>query len=792
MVANGELRDGSNHKPHFSLRSLCRALVHAGALYAVYGLHRSIFEGFSMSFLTQLDQPSHTAVAKLLDAVLLDASSKSQLKILPKCPSALLEDDHRRGEEHVAVFEYWLTIGAQAEPVNPADYILTPTIENHLRGVTRAVASGRFPILLQGPTSSGKTSMVTYLAARTGHRLIRINNHEHTDIQEYIGSYMADSSGRLVFTHGALVQAVKHGYWIVLDELNLAPTDVLEALNRLLDDNRELYIPETQETIRAHPDFMLFATQNPPGSYGGRKVLSRAFRNRFIELHFGNIPNPELEIILRDRSKIPASLSKKLIKILKKLQVLRTSSNLFAGKEGFITLRDLFRWAERYKQQQVATETLAQAQQRVEAVVPEPPTKRNRRDEHPTLATFFDHNMALACDGYMLLAERARRPEDQAQIRAVIEQVLGVEINLETLYSGSISPLYQAMQQQMVHASDPTHLLFPFRHVVWTKAMRRMFCMVERCLQVNEPVLLVGETGTGKTTVCQIIAILLSRNLRYLSCHQNTETSDFLGGLRPVRTTVENTDEPSRLFEWHDGPLIEAMRQGDLFLMDEISLADDSVLERLNSVLETSRQLVLAERGGTDSVETVTAHECFAILATMNPGGDFGKKELSPALRNRFTEMWIPAVTDQQDLLDIVSHALVTEDDRCVQFAQSILDFPLWLTTSLHFTQAVSLRDYLAWARFIASSVATIGPAAAFVHGGCLVFVDGLEDRVEGSNVTVRQHAVAQLLSYLDTAGQQAVVAAGLDDGALVPTLSAGSDAEYGMAPFYISTGKVA
>ena len=39
-----------------------------------------------------------------------------------------------------------------------------------------------------------------------------------------------------------------------------------------MDDNRELFIPETQETIKAHPKFMLFATQNPPGHYGGRKV----------------------------------------------------------------------------------------------------------------------------------------------------------------------------------------------------------------------------------------------------------------------------------------------------------------------------------------------------------------------------------------------------------------------------------------------------------------------------------------------------------------------------------------
>lgn len=46
------------------------------------------------------------------------------------------------------------------------------------------------------------------------------------------------------------------------------------------------------------------------------------------------------------------------------------------------------------------------------------------------------------------------------------------------------------------------------------------------------------------------------------------------------------------IFNWQDGPLVQAMKDGDLFLVDEISLADDSVLERLNSVLEPERKLV--------------------------------------------------------------------------------------------------------------------------------------------------------------------------------------------------------
>ena len=178
----------------------------------------------------------------------------------------------------------------------PPSFVRTPSSSRVLRALARAAVLRDVPVLLQGPTSSGKTSTVKYLAALTGHRCIRINNHEHTELSEYIGSYGTDPhTGALAFREGPLVDAVRNGHWIVLDELNLAPSEgalfisfvcfysficssillfallftlfseVLEALNRLLDDNRELLIGETQQTIRAHPSFMLFATQNPSG-----------------------------------------------------------------------------------------------------------------------------------------------------------------------------------------------------------------------------------------------------------------------------------------------------------------------------------------------------------------------------------------------------------------------------------------------------------------------------------------------------------------------------------------------
>jgi hypothetical protein len=57
-------------------------------------------------------------------------------------------------------------------------------------------------------------------------------------------------------------------------------------------------------------------------------------------------------------------------------------------------------------------------------------------------------------------------------------------------------------------------------------------------------------------------------------------------------------------------------------------------------VLEPGRSLTLAERGGAGA-ELVVGAPGFQVLATMNPGGDFGKKELSPALSNRFTQVCV-------------------------------------------------------------------------------------------------------------------------------------------------------
>ena len=570
-----------------------------------------------------------------------------------------------------------------------------------------------------------------------------------------MGSYCADINGKLVFKEGVLAEAMRNGYWIILDELNLAPTEVLEALNRVLDDNRELFITETQQLIKANPNFLLFATQNPAGHYGGRKLLSRAFRNRFVELHFDTIPSEELEEILHKRCTLPMSYAKRMVGVLVDLQIRRRDSGVFAGKHGFITLRDLFRWGERYN-------------------------KFAKENDFK----FYDWDLHLANDGYMLLAGRVRKPEEAELIKSVLENRFKCKINVNHLF-GEIS---------IFSKSEP--ILPEFNHIVWNDSFRRLGKLLTEAIKYNEPVLLVGETGCGKTSICQLLAAINNKRLYSVNCHMNTESADFLGSLRPVRTFNDTIDDQSSrpLFEWVDGPLVEAMKSGDFFLVDEISLADDSVLERLNSVLESERTLLIAENNNTFdneiSIPVIKAKDSFRYLATMNPGGDYGKKELSPALRNRFTEIWCPPYQDMSDIKPIIIHNL---DGRMTEFkdniCQAICDFLQWFLSNVHNSKRVlSIRDILSWIQFINVSthpdrVIPLPLKEAFINGALLVFVDalGIGSSIRTDKTTVRLEC-HQLLQKL---------CAPLNSECKQRNISIDNTKYLSIQPFYVSKGPI-
>jgi midasin (ATPase involved in ribosome maturation) len=692
LANNHLITDGFNRKPTVSLRALSRAITISMISWQFYPNQRSravvegLYAGFSSNLSTESKKTFEDVICKTfqIDQEFLNKAETSSQNI------------EKQGYINIEGF-LLKKGGVQPKADSDTDFLMTGSIKRNLKDLMRVLAHSSFPILLEGPTSAGKTSMIKYLGERSGNKVVRINNHQHTDLDEYIGTYSPDETGRLVFKEGLMVEAMRKGYWLILDELNLAKSEILEALNRLLDDNRELYVPEINEVIIPHPDFRIFATQNPL-DYGGRKELSIAFRSRFFHFFIREIEENDLVEIIERRCKVPMSRSKMLVSIMNELRVLRSRQNIFAGKESLITIRDLIKWASR--------DIINQEE--------------------------------LALNGFCLLAERLRYESERLQVKEVLaKKCLKKDQFLDP------SGCYDAYFKQSI-----SRLEIPDEHlnsVFWSQSFIRMYSLVMMALEKSEPVLLVGETGSGKTTIADLISKIFNVELYTVNCHQFTESSDFLGGLRPVRgkeglldqvnVTIkemidtmdlpealskdlmglhENVESDKRMihweicaqatkswmpeecmretrervlvllddlkndlerlgqmFEWVDGPLIQAMSKGGVLLIDEISLAQDSVLERLNSVLEKEKTIVISEKGD-GSVQEIVAHPKFMIIATMNPSGDYGKKELTPALRNRFTEIWVEPVTSPAILEEHKDQIYAMKEEKDLESLYSI------------------------------------------------------------------------------------------------------------------------
>ena len=217
LLSDQSLVDGGGQKPRYTLRTLCRSLTAARNLITQqrFACQRAILEGFQFAFEGSLDLPSRKIIQKEFKSLLPKGISHKERDHPGRRP-----DGRKGSESFVLVKPFWIKSGTE-EQVDWADpssspngkpkFVLTPSATSNLRRLCQAAAAGPWSVLLEGPTSAGKTTIVEYLAARCGHRCVRINNHEHTDIQEYTGSYAADSNGKISFQEGILVQALRKG-----------------------------------------------------------------------------------------------------------------------------------------------------------------------------------------------------------------------------------------------------------------------------------------------------------------------------------------------------------------------------------------------------------------------------------------------------------------------------------------------------------------------------------------------------------------------------------------------------
>ena len=138
-------------------------------------------------------------------------------------------------------------------------------------------------LLLIGESGVGKSKLIHYLAQETNTPLLNACGHNEVTVENLLGT-MTVVNGSTVWKDGILPEAMRRGYWMLLDEINSVDPGVTKVINELLD-NRKITITIAGEPrlVKAHRDFRFVCTMNPPDSpiYKGIETMSFEFMDRF-------------------------------------------------------------------------------------------------------------------------------------------------------------------------------------------------------------------------------------------------------------------------------------------------------------------------------------------------------------------------------------------------------------------------------------------------------------------------------------------------------------------------------
>ncbi len=177
-------------------------------------------------------------------------------------------------------------------------FTVTRTTEANLQALTAAYTSG-IPCLIEGCSAAGKSRSVAELGRLLGTEVVRFTMCASVDANQLIAEVELDG-GAPALKLRPFAQAFTGGHILLLDELNLATEKTLQAIEAALDTGKLLIVDpasgtETTRVLEMHPDFRLFATQNPADELfaGHRTALSSAFLSRFQRVEFQPIPVEE-------------------------------------------------------------------------------------------------------------------------------------------------------------------------------------------------------------------------------------------------------------------------------------------------------------------------------------------------------------------------------------------------------------------------------------------------------------------------------------------------------------------
>lgn len=207
---------------------------------------------------------------------------------------------------------------------------------------------------------------------------------------------------------------------------------------------------------------------------------------------------------------------------------------------------------------------------------------------------------------------------------------------------------------------------------------------VSIAMENQMPVLLIGETGTGKTALVRHLAAITKNGFMRVNHNGGTTIEDILG-----RYLIDSNGT-----KWCDGALVKAMKEGLWYLADEINAASAEINFVYHALLDDDAKITLVEKDN----EVIRPHANFRFFGAMNPPGDYaGTKELNRALLSRFAVVKVDYASPEIEVGILVDRTGISKTDAelMVETAGKIRV----AHAQEKFRYVLSTRDLLMWAK---------------------------------------------------------------------------------------------